>query len=136
MTSSFDQREVRAAEEDLARALESEDRTAWVEHYTEDALFVGPGAPPVQGREALLAMARSMAALSSVSIVPVRTEMAAEVAAVYIRGSWISGGGTGERTRSFIRGILVWRKDHDGRWRVAQELLQQDPSGSTDVSPA
>jgi hypothetical protein len=37
-------------------------------------MFVGPGAPAVQGREALLQMARAMQLLSSVSITPPRME--------------------------------------------------------------
>jgi ketosteroid isomerase-like protein len=75
--------------------------------------------------------------LSSVSIVPVRTDMGGRLAAVYMRGSWITGEGTSQRAASFVRGILVWRKEQDGHWRVAQELLHQDPSGgSAEVSPA
>ena len=66
MQSTFDEAEIRSAERALETAPESPDATAWVYHYTEDAMFVGPGAPAVQGREALLAMAKAMQPLSSV----------------------------------------------------------------------
>lgn len=116
--------ELRAAEAALSRALESSDPTAWVDHYTEDAVFVGPWGPAVQGRAALLAMARSMHPLSSVVITPLRTEASGRMASVYARGSW-SGGA--QQPQTHIRVLIVWRKERDGRWRVAQELLHLDP---------
>ena len=70
--SMFDEVEIRAAEHTLVRALESPDQTAWVYLYTEDAVFVAPSAPAVQGRAALLEMAEAMTPLSSVSIKPER----------------------------------------------------------------
>jgi ketosteroid isomerase-like protein len=98
-----------------------------VYHYSEDAVFVGPGEPVVQGREALLKMARSMMPLSSVSIVPVRTEASANVAAVYGHASWVNGAGTTSASTANVRLIIVWRKEPDGAWRVAQELVHADP---------
>jgi ketosteroid isomerase-like protein len=127
VTSPIDDSELRAAEQELARALGASDRIAWVEHYTDDAVFIAPDVPAVRGRTALVEMARSMSPLSSVSIVPLRTDMAGDLAAVYTRASWVTGEGTSERTESSVRGILVWRNDQDGTWRVAQELLHQDP---------
>jgi ketosteroid isomerase-like protein len=34
---------IRGAEKALADAFEASDPTAWVDFYTEDAIFVGPG---------------------------------------------------------------------------------------------
>src|SRR5512137_2818293 len=104
--SDIDDTGLRAAEQALAQALGAPDPLAWVEHYTDDAVFVVPGARAVEGRSALLDMARSMSPLSSVSIVPLRTELAGDVAAVYTRASWINGEGTTEQSDSAVRGIL------------------------------
>lgn len=121
MVSTFDEAEIRRAERALEKALESPDRTAWVYHYTEDAMFVAPG-EVVQGREALLEMARGMNPLSSVSIEPQRTEGNANLAYTYGEGHWTSGNpDTGARTN--VRLIIVWRKEADGAWRVAHEML-------------
>ena len=49
------------------------------------------------------------------------------LAAVYALASWVSGEGTTERARSRMRGIMVWRRDSRGAWRLAQELLHSDP---------
>ena len=108
-------------------ALSSADPLAWVEHYTEDAVFVAPGAAAVQGREALTRMAKGMRPLSSVRIESIKTEGVGSVAAVYGRGSWVSGAGTATQSTTEVRLIIVWRKGSDGRWRVAQELLHAQP---------
>jgi uncharacterized protein (TIGR02246 family) len=125
----FDEAEIRAAERALVQALQSPDPTAWVYAYTEDATFVAPGAPAVQGRPALLEMARSMKPLSSVSIQPIRTEGSGGLATVYGHASWISGRPPEAGSISRVRLIIVWRKEADGQWRVAQELLNADPVG-------
>ena len=73
--STFDASEIRAAERDLAAALESAEATAWV-YPSPRMLFSTPVAHhAVQGREALLAMAMAMRPLSSVSIEPLRTRV-------------------------------------------------------------
>ena len=83
MQSTFDETEIRSAERALEKALESPDPTAWVYHYTQDAVFAAPGGPAVQGREALLRMARAMQPLSSVSITALRTEGSGNLACTY-----------------------------------------------------
>ena len=87
----FDEAEIRAAERALEQALQALDPTTWVYSYTEDAVFVAPGAPAVQDRAALLQMAKAMKPLSSVSIQPIRTEGSANLATAYGNASWVSG---------------------------------------------
>jgi uncharacterized protein (TIGR02246 family) len=128
MQPTFDVTEIRNAERLLEQALESPDPTAWVYHYTEDAVFVGPGTPAVQGREALLQMARAMQPLSSVSLVPLRTEGSGNIACTYGEGTWVNGRPPDTGTRTHVRLIIVWRKEADGQWRVAQELLNAAPA--------
>jgi ketosteroid isomerase-like protein len=121
--AGFDESEIREAERRLATALEAEDPTAWVFDYTEDAVFDAGGEQAVVGRESLLAMARSMRPLRSVSIRPLRTEGHGDLAVVWVQGSWVSGATEGEPRTVEVRGVLVWRKDPDGVWRVAIEHL-------------
>jgi uncharacterized protein (TIGR02246 family) len=126
---AFNEAEIRAAERVLVQALQSPDPQAWVYMYTEDAVFVAPGAPAVQGRTALLSMAKAMKPLSSVSIQPIRTEGSGHLATVYAHGSWVSGRPPEAGSVSKVRLIIVWRKDADGQWRIAQELLNAEPAG-------
>ena len=119
--NGFDENEIRMAERALELSLAAADPTAWVFDYTEDALF-DSGGHAVQGRAALLEMATGMSPLSEVSIRPLRTEGSAGLVAVWCEASWVSGPpGSGSPTE--VRGIIVWRKESDDRWRVALEHI-------------
>ena len=118
--TTFDEAEIRAAEARLAAALGADDPTAWVFEYTEDAVFDGGGDHAVEGRAALLEMAAAMNPLSSVSIRPLRTQGHGDLAVVWFEGSWVSGPPADAPTLE-VRGIILWRKETDGQWRVALE---------------
>jgi len=118
----FEESEIRAAEQRLEAALGAEDPTAWVRDYTEDAVFDGGGDHATVGRESLLAMAGSMRPLRSVSIRPLRTEGSGGVVAVWAEASWVGGPDT-DPVDVEVRGIIVWRKEPDGVWRVAMEHI-------------
>ena len=124
----FNEAEIRQAERALEVALSAPDPLAWVEHYTEDAVFVAPGAAAVEGRDALIRMARAMRPLSSARIESIKTEGSGSLAAVYGQGSWVNGAGTATESTTKVRLIIVWRKGNDGRWRIAQELLHAQPT--------
>lgn len=117
----FDESEIRAAERALELSLAAADPTAWVYQYAEDAVF-DAGGHCVQGRAKLLEMAAGMSPLSEVSIRPLRTEGSARLAAVWCEASWLSGP-PDHRTRTEVRGIIVWRKESDERWRVVLEHI-------------
>ena len=119
-SAPFDEAEIRTAERVLVTALEAPDPTTWVFEYTEDAIFDGGGEHVVPGREELLAMARTMQPISSVVFEPLRTEGPESLATVWFKGSWISGR-TPDTTAVQVRGVILWRKGADGRWRVAIE---------------
>lgn len=125
MEANFDEEEIRAAERILIAALEAPDPTAWVYVYTEDAIFVGPSAPAVVGRDALLQMAGAMHPLSSVDLTPIKTEGNGKLAYVYGRGSWMNGRPPqGDQTK--VQLVIIWRKEADGQWRITQEMLIAD----------
>jgi ketosteroid isomerase-like protein len=123
--STSDVSAIRAAERALAQAFESADLTAWVDSYTDDAIFVGPGAPAVEGRPALLEVAPRIS-ISSMEIEAHSTLGAGDLAVTFGRATWVSGPkGSGAPTvrRRFL---MVWRRDLDGAWRVAREMLDED----------
>jgi ketosteroid isomerase-like protein len=66
--STSDISDIRAAEEALAKAFESPELTDWVDFYTDDAVFVGPGVPAIEGRRAFLDVAPQIS-ISSMEIV-------------------------------------------------------------------
>ena len=128
MTAS-NESEIRSAERRLIAALESRDPEAWVDEYTADAVFDAGGEHAVEGRDALLHMAHAMRPLSEVALRPLRTLDAGEMVAVWMEGSWMSGEPP-EKRKVEVRGILVWRRDADGQWRVAIEHITRSAPGS------
>jgi ketosteroid isomerase-like protein len=122
--SPSDIAEIRAAEKALAVAFESPDATAWVDGYTDDAIFVGPGVPAIEGRNALLEVAPQIA-ISSMEIVADSTLGTGDFAATLGRATWVSGpNGPDQVVRR--RFLMVWRRESDGRWRIAREMLCED----------
>jgi uncharacterized protein (TIGR02246 family) len=124
--SSSDIAAIRAAEAALAAAFEDRDPTAWVDSYTDDAIFAGPGAPTIEGRAALLAAAPQIA-ISSMQIVADSTVGDGDFAATTGRASWVRGPRESEAPTTRRRFLMVWRREPDGRWRIARELLNDDP---------
>jgi len=123
--SSSDIAAIRAAEEALAEAFEDADHTAWVNSYTDDAIFAGPGSPTIEGRAALLAIAPQIA-ISAMEIVADSTIGAGGFAATTGRATWVSGPRESGAPTTRRRFLMVWRRDPDGRWRIARELLNED----------
>ncbi len=83
---------IRAAEKALAEAFEAPDPTAWVDFYTEDAIFAGPGVPTIQGRADFLEAARETV-ISSMQITAESTLGSDDFAAMFGRATWVSGPG-------------------------------------------
>jgi ketosteroid isomerase-like protein len=123
--SSSDIGAIRAAESALAEAFEDPDPTAWVNSYTDDAIFVGPGNPAIEGRAALLAAAPHVS-ISSLEIVADSTIGAGDFAATTGRATWVSGKRDSGAPTVRRRFLMVWRRDPDGLWRIARELLNED----------
>lgn len=123
--SSSDVAAIRSAEKALADAFGASDPTAWVDFYTEDAIFVGHGMPALEGRNALLSAAPSVV-ISSMEIVADSVLGAGDFAATQGRANWVRGPRGSDAPQVRRRFLMVWRRDPDGRWRVARELLNED----------
>lgn len=123
--SSSDIAAIRAAEAALAEAFEAPDPTAWVDFYTDDAIFVGPGMPAIEGRSAFLDAARGLT-ISSMEIAADSTLGAGDFAATLGRANWVAGPKGSDAPPQRRRFLMVWRREPDGRWRIARELLNED----------
>ena len=123
--SSSDIAAIRAAEDGLAKAFEASDPTAWVPYYTEDAIFSGPGAATIVGRAGLLEIA-SRVVISSMQIVVDSTIGNGDFAATFGRATWASGTKDSDAPVVRRRFVMVWRREADGQWRIARELLNED----------
>ena len=63
---------------------------------------------------------------SSLEIVADSTIGAGDFAATTGRATWVSGLKDSGAPTIRRRFLMVWRRDPDGRWRIARELLNED----------
>jgi len=115
---------IRTAEQALAEAFEAADPIAWVDYYTEDAIFAAPAVPTIQGRAAFLEAAGNVV-ISSMLITAESTLGDGDLASTFGRATWVGGPKGSDAPLVRRRFLMVWRKD-DGRWRIARELLNDD----------
>ena len=97
---------------------------AWVDFYTDDAVFVGPGLAALEGRNALLDAAPHIS-ISSMEIVADSTLGTDAFAAALGRVTWVSPNGS-DSNLVRRRFLMVWRREPDGQWRIAREMLNED----------
>lgn len=122
-SDAFDVEQIRAAERRVTAALTAPDVTAWVNEYTEDAVLLEPGSPPIAGRAALLELARTMKPIASGTISSEHIEGSGNVAYSYGTARWISGREPAATSTTHVRQILAWRREADGVWRIAMEAF-------------
>ena len=96
-----------------------------MDFYTQDAIFAAPGVPTIEGRAAFLEAARGTV-ISSMQITAESTLGAGDFAATFGRATWVSGPKGPDAALRRRRLLMVWRRDPDGRWRIARELLNDD----------
>jgi ketosteroid isomerase-like protein len=115
--------DIRAAEARLVGHLQGNDPLAWVGDYTEDAVFQEGADAPVSGRAALTEVAKQLGGLSQVQIMPLRTVVQGNLAYVQVRGRYAVGKGAAAQPAHSFRGVMIWRRDADGVWRMLHEML-------------
>ena len=67
-----------------------------------------------------------MTPISSASIVAQTTDGDGDVAATPGTASWVNGPKGSEGSMTRVRLLIVWRRECDGRWRIARDLLNAD----------
>jgi ketosteroid isomerase-like protein len=115
---------IRTAEQALAEAFEAADPTAWVDFYTEDAIFVAPEVPTIQGRARFLEAAHNIV-ISSMQITADSTLGMGDLASTFGRATWVAGRKGSDAPVLRRRFLMVWRRD-GARWRIAREVLNDE----------
>jgi len=120
-TASADELDVAAALQSFVALLEDDDPRKRADIYTEDATFVMPGTPLIEGRAEMLRQLEKGTLLRSVSLTPTAIEARDDLAYAYGLFSCIQN----DRPVT-LRFLMVLRKQADGAWRVAREFLASD----------
>jgi len=104
-----------------------------------DAVFLYPGRPIAQGRDATAALLRSLpnAAGRTMTWRPVLGGVSADGTRGYTVGYGERGGiPAGSVEASHVKYIAFWKKDDAGRWQVAAWALGGGAPGAPDTAPA
>ena len=105
-----------------ATALDDYDTVASL--MSEDATFLTPGNPPMRGREAIMALARSMQG-------KVRVEAVGTFEEIQVLGDWayawrtmrvtVTPAGGGAAMRRAGNTLTIFRREPDGRWVLTRD---------------
>ena len=127
---STQEADVKAIRDDQAQWLkdfQSRDLDKIVSHYSDDAIIVDDGGPPVRGREAAKNIYRAAAndPSSSLTFAPSRVEVSKSGDLAYVFGSYASVGtvphtqNTAEEKGTYIS---VYKKQADGSWKDVADI--------------
>jgi uncharacterized protein (TIGR02246 family) len=99
--------------------------------WTDDARVVMPGEPTYEGKDAIRQMVMRSLATPGFHVTWT-TEKAVvsrsgDLGYTYGTNEFTMADSTGKATTIKARGITVWRKEPDGRWRCVADYSTQDP---------
>ena len=67
-------------------------------------------------------VARTLGPLHDTAIEPIRTEIQGNLAYVQVRARYAAG----KDQPTWYRGVMIWRKEADGQWRMLHEMLVRE----------
>ncbi len=119
---------IRAAAQSYAEAQLANDYAAVASHYTEDAVFMSPNTPLVEGRAAIqAALEGSRGTVTEYSNTPVEIEGRGDLA--YARGIFTMASaieGMPEPVRDTAKYLVILRKQPDGAWLITLVCWNSD----------
>jgi uncharacterized protein (TIGR02246 family) len=118
---------IRASTESFAEAIRAGDWAGVAALYTEDAVFMPPNEPAVQGRAAIEAWMGAFPPLTEFSPAVVDIDGRGDLA--YVRGTismTIVPEGTPEPIRETAKYVEIRRRQPDGTWLIAVDIFNSD----------
>lgn len=118
-------------------AVESEDAATIADIYAEDAIFLPPDQAPLSGRDTIRSLFEAqfgaMDAEYDFSIEQI--EVADDWA--WRRGSYevVAPLPNGDTLRADDKFVDIWRRDEDGRWRIAVDIWNANPEPEPEEGP-
>ena len=113
----------------LAAANQEVDKI--VSYWSDDALVIPPGQPPVEGRAALRDFVTASQKIPGFRIhwVSDHVSFSPDGKLAYMRGTneTTLAGPDGKSMPIPGRGITVWRKEADGQWRCVADVWNEPP---------
>ena len=131
-TRPADEAAIRTAIDGWLAASQAKDIEAFASVYAADAVVMLEGAPDMNGLEAIRAGLGGLMQDPnfSLSFEPTQVVVARAGDLAYETGTYGLSMSDPEGNPASQQGhyVVVWRKEADGQWRIAQELLNADPA--------
>lgn len=113
------------------RDFASRDADKLIAHYADDAVFMGPGAPPSSGRNAIRVTVKEMVAdpAMSLELHPVKIDVAKSGDMAYTQGSYTMAM-IDPQSRQIVHDhgsyVTTYRKQSDGRWKAVADIATSE----------
>jgi uncharacterized protein (TIGR02246 family) len=115
-----------------ALASEGRDVERILAYWTDDAVVLPPGMPPVEGKAALRQYVRNSLQIPGFRITWTSTDVRfspdGHLAYMFSRNAVTVNGADGTPTTSAGRAVTIWRRDPDGVWRCAVDIWNAEPA--------
>jgi ketosteroid isomerase-like protein len=116
-----------------ALAKEGRDVDRILSYWTDDAVVLPPGLPPVVGKSALREYVEGSLRIPGFSITWSSSDvtLSPDGSLAYMLGDNVVSmdGPDGASHGSKGRAVTIWRKEADGQWRCAVDLWNEGPAG-------
>jgi ketosteroid isomerase-like protein len=115
-----------------AVASEGRDVEQILAYWTDDAIVLPPGLPPVTGKAALRDYVRASLQIPGFRITWTSTDVRfspdGNLAYMFGRNATTVNGVDGTPTTAAGRAVTIWRRDGDGVWRCAVDIWNAEPA--------
>ncbi|HKV05543.1 MAG TPA: SgcJ/EcaC family oxidoreductase [Candidatus Acidoferrales bacterium] len=129
-TRAADEAAVRATDAEWSKTAATKDVEKTISYYTDDAILLAPGAPPVVGRDELRKAWQRMLAAPGLHLTtaPISVEVARSGELAWEVGSFQvkTLDHAGKASTQSGKFVLVWKKQGDGSWKVAADTNGND----------
>ena len=129
-TRPADEAAIKAAIDDQIKASAAWDAAKAVSGYTDDAVFMSPDAPLIQGKaEIQKAMEAMLKDKPEFTVAAPKIEVAKSGDVAY---EWVTGKITvkdkkGKVTETSFKSLTAWKKQADGSWKMTVDTFVPDP---------
>jgi len=118
---------IKATTEAAILAINSEDRTAHAELYTEDAVLMPPNLPMIRGREGIQAWNEASPPITDFNLTIVEIDGCGDLA--FVLGTYsmtIALEGIPEPIQDTGKYIEIRQKQEDGSWLISRDIFNSD----------
>jgi ketosteroid isomerase-like protein len=118
---------IEASLESFAQAIRASDWAALTALYTEDAVFMAPNQPALEGRAAMRAWLELFPPIAQYEATSVEIDGRGDLA--HVRGNYsetYTVEGAPEPIHDTGKYVEIWRKQPDGSWLIAVEIWNSD----------